>query len=169
LPNTSTLAKGLGQLIQNARRFSAMDQVFAGIHRHYCAGAGDLSVDGDGSSAASIPGRLTMSAAAKTPAPRQVSIAVRNIIQEYPKPEGGVTRVLDSISLDFDKPGINMLLGPSGCGKSTLLHMLGGVRPMGVADADFGFSILIDGDPNAMTPHVTIRSWSSSATPTDPT
>ena len=88
-----------------------------------------------------------MSDAVKTPAPvRQVSIAVRNIIQEYPKPEGGVTRVLDNISLDFDKPGINMLLGPSGCGKSTLLHMLGGVRPMGVQTPTSG-SILIDGDP----------------------
>jgi ABC-type multidrug transport system ATPase subunit len=57
---------------------------------------------------------------------------------------GGVTRVIDRVSLSFDQAGINMLLGPSGCGKSTLLHMLGGVRPMGVSTPTSG-SVLIDG------------------------
>jgi len=84
--------------------------------------------------------------AVEQPVARPVSISVRNIIQEYPRPDGGVTRVLDNISLEFDKPGINMLLGPSGCGKSTLLHMLGGVRPLGVSTPTSG-SILIDGQP----------------------
>lgn len=73
-----------------------------------------------------------------------VSVSVRNVVQDYPHPEGGTTRVLDNISLDFDRAGINMLLGPSGCGKSTLLSMLGGVRPFNTVTPSSG-SILIDG------------------------
>ena len=73
-----------------------------------------------------------------------VSLVLKDIVQEYPAPGGGVTRVIDGISLSFDRPGINMLLGPSGCGKSTLLHMLGGVRPIGEQTPTSG-SVLIDG------------------------
>jgi ABC-type sugar transport system ATPase subunit len=69
-----------------------------------------------------------------------VSVVLKDIVQEYPAPGGGVTRVIDQVSLSFDQPGINMLLGPSGCGKSTLLHMLGGVRPMGVETPTAGRS-----------------------------
>ena len=60
-------------------------------------------------------------------APTAVSVELREIVQEYPKRGGeqGVVRVVDRISLNFDRPGINMLLGPSGCGKSTLLSILG--------------------------------------------
>jgi ABC-type nitrate/sulfonate/bicarbonate transport system ATPase subunit len=83
---------------------------------------------------------------AKAVAARPVSIVVRNIVQEYPRAEGGVTRIIDNVSLDFDQPGINMLLGPSGCGKSTLLHMMGGGRPFGVPTPTSG-TILIDGQP----------------------
>jgi ABC-type nitrate/sulfonate/bicarbonate transport system ATPase subunit len=80
----------------------------------------------------------------ETSSPAAVSIAIKDIVQEYPAPSGGVTRVVDGISLNFERPGINMLLGPSGCGKSTILHMLGGVRPMGTKTPTSG-SILIDG------------------------
>ncbi|MBL8374684.1 MAG: ATP-binding cassette domain-containing protein [Candidatus Accumulibacter sp.] len=73
-----------------------------------------------------------------------MSVVLRDIVQEYPAPGGGITRVIDKVSLSFDQPGINMLLGPSGCGKSTLLHMLGGVRPMGV-DTPTAGAVLIDG------------------------
>lgn len=78
----------------------------------------------------------------------QVSIQLRDIVQEYPKRggEAGVVRVVDKISLDFDRPSINMLLGPSGCGKSTILHMMGGVRPIGVPTPTSG-DVLIDGKP----------------------
>lgn len=89
-----------------------------------------------------------MSEAADKPAtesPRPpVALALKDIVQEYPAPDGGTTRVIDGINLHFERPGINMLLGPSGCGKSTLLHMLGGVRPMGVKTPSAG-SVLIDG------------------------
>jgi ABC-type nitrate/sulfonate/bicarbonate transport system ATPase subunit len=85
----------------------------------------------------------TMPAAVSPAAP--VSIELREIVQEYPKRDGeGVVRVVDRVSLNFDRPGINMLLGPSGCGKSTLLHMMGGVRPMGVTTPTSG-EVLIDG------------------------
>ena len=73
-----------------------------------------------------------------------ITVTLKNILQEYPAPVGGTTRVIDGVSVDFSKPGINMLLGPSGCGKSTLLHMMGGVRPMGVKTPTSG-TILIDG------------------------
>lgn len=86
-------------------------------------------------------------AAPKATEPQSVvSVVVKDIVQEYPKPAGGVTRVLDGINLAFEKPGINMILGPSGSGKSTLLHMLGGVRPLGVTTPTSG-SVLIDGVP----------------------
>jgi ABC-type nitrate/sulfonate/bicarbonate transport system ATPase subunit len=73
-----------------------------------------------------------------------ISVELKDIVQEYPAPDGGVTRVVDGINLLFDRPGINMLLGPSGCGKSTVLYMLGGVRPMNTRTPTSG-AILIDG------------------------
>lgn len=75
-----------------------------------------------------------------------ISIALKDIVQEYTAPDGGVTRVVGGINLAFERPGINMLLGPSGCGKSTILHMMGGVRPMGVKTPTSG-AVLIDGRP----------------------
>ncbi|MEM6957081.1 MAG: ABC transporter ATP-binding protein [Myxococcota bacterium] len=73
------------------------------------------------------------------------NVVMTDIVQEYPKPDGeGVHRVLDGISLSFDKPSIVMLLGPSGCGKSTLLRMAGGVRPIGVTTPTSG-SVTIGG------------------------
>jgi ABC-type nitrate/sulfonate/bicarbonate transport system ATPase subunit len=73
-------------------------------------------------------------------------IALDRIVQEYPRPEGGVNRVVDDLSLCFTGPSINMLLGPSGCGKSTLLYMMGGVRPQNTNMPTSG-SISIDGVP----------------------
>ncbi len=83
-------------------------------------------------------------AVAAAPAAKPLSVVLEDIVQEYPAPGGGVTRIIDRVSLRFDQPGINMLLGPSGCGKSTLLHMLGGVRPLGVVSPSAG-RVLIDG------------------------
>jgi len=78
--------------------------------------------------------------------PGHVRVELREIVQEYARPEGGVVRVVDGVDLAFDRPGINMLLGPSGCGKSTLLRLLGGVRPIGVTAPTSG-TVLIDGEP----------------------
>ncbi|MGE0784267.1 MAG: ABC transporter ATP-binding protein [Sandaracinaceae bacterium] len=75
-----------------------------------------------------------------------IDVELDGIVQEYPKPDGGVTRVLDEITLRIEKPSINMLLGPSGCGKSTLLRMLGGVRPFGVPSPTSG-KVIIGGEP----------------------
>ena len=82
---------------------------------------------------------------APAPAPPAV-IALDRIVQEYPRPEGGVNRVVDDLSLRFTGPSINMLLGPSGCGKSTLLYMMGGVRPQNTNMPTSG-TISIDGAP----------------------
>ncbi len=73
-------------------------------------------------------------------------VTLEHIVQEYPRPEGGVNRVVDDLSLRFEGPSINMLLGPSGCGKSTLLYMMGGVRPQNVTVPTSG-TITIDGEP----------------------
>ena len=74
-------------------------------------------------------------------------IEVKDVVQEYPAPEGdGTHRVLDGISLSLEAGDLNMLLGPSGCGKSTLLKLMGGVRPLGVVSPTSG-TVTIDGAP----------------------
>ena len=93
---------------------------------------------------------MSAPAIAAAPAPQAksqdaISVVLKDIVQEYPAPDEGVTRVVGGVNLAFERPGINMLLGPSGCGKSTILRMLGGVRPLGVKTPTSG-SILIDGD-----------------------
>jgi ABC-type nitrate/sulfonate/bicarbonate transport system ATPase subunit len=75
-----------------------------------------------------------------------ISVRLTGIVQEYPRPEGGVNRVIDGVDLAFDKPQMVMLLGPSGCGKSTVLRMIGGVRPHGVRTPTEG-EVTIDGVP----------------------
>jgi ABC-type nitrate/sulfonate/bicarbonate transport system ATPase subunit len=87
---------------------------------------------------------VAASAPARAQSTDAISVVLEGIVQEYPAPGGGLTRVVNGIDLAFERPGINMLLGPSGCGKSTILHMLGGVRPLGVKTPSSG-SILIDG------------------------
>lgn len=76
-----------------------------------------------------------------------ILLELRDVVQEYPKPDGdGVLRVVDQLTLTFDRPGITMLLGPSGCGKSTVLKMMGGVRPFNVKSPTSG-AITLDGAP----------------------
>ena len=84
-----------------------------------------------------------MSAATAAAAPL---VSATDIVQEYLQPDGKMLRVLDGVSLSFERPSINMLLGPSGCGKSTLLRMLGGVRPWNVTTPTSG-TVQIDGQP----------------------
>ncbi|HJN77344.1 MAG TPA: ABC transporter ATP-binding protein [Myxococcota bacterium] len=74
-----------------------------------------------------------------------MSVELCDVVQEYPKPEGGILRVVDGISLKLEGPGITMILGPSGCGKSTILRMMGGVRPLNVVTPTSG-EVLIDGE-----------------------
>jgi ABC-type nitrate/sulfonate/bicarbonate transport system ATPase subunit len=74
------------------------------------------------------------------------TIELERIVQEYPKQDGSILRVINDVSLKLSGPSIVMLLGPSGCGKSTLLHMMGGVRPIGVQTPTSG-SVKIDGVP----------------------
>lgn len=74
----------------------------------------------------------------------QSMLILENIVQEYSVPGGAPNRIVDEVTLAFDKPGINMLLGPSGCGKSTILKMMGGVRPIGLKCPTSG-RVWIDG------------------------
>ncbi|MGH8050256.1 MAG: ABC transporter ATP-binding protein [Arenimonas sp.] len=78
-------------------------------------------------------------------------LSLKNIVQEFPTADGKTNRVVHDISMEFNRPGINMLLGPSGCGKSTLLRMMGGVRPFEVITPTSG-SIVIDGE-DCLGPH----------------
>lgn len=92
-------------------------------------------------------------------------VELKGIVQEY-----NTERIVDGISLKYDRPGINMLLGPSGCGKSTILRMMGGVRPFGTKTPTGG-EVLVDGiacdseHPDAVMvfqqyanyPHLTVR------------
>lgn len=78
-------------------------------------------------------------------------LSLKNIVQEFPAADGKTNRVVHDISMEFNRPGINMLLGPSGCGKSTLLRMMGGVRPFEVVTPTSG-SIIIDGE-DCVGPH----------------
>jgi ABC-type nitrate/sulfonate/bicarbonate transport system ATPase subunit len=79
-----------------------------------------------------------MNTAAKTPVAVHAKVTAQDIVQEYAQPGGNILRVIDNITLKFERPSINMLLGPSGCGKSTLLRMLGGVRPWNVTTPTSG-------------------------------
>lgn len=100
----------------------------------------------------SAPTNPTETATAASPASAPVApaspakISLDRIVQEFPRPEGGVNRIIDELSLEFVGPSINMLLGPSGCGKSTLLYMMGGVRPQNQVMPTSG-TIMIDGVP----------------------
>jgi ABC-type nitrate/sulfonate/bicarbonate transport system ATPase subunit len=86
-------------------------------------------------------------AASVPAAPRAAAtIVVDHVVQEFPRPEGGVNRVLDDLNFRLDGPSINMLLGPSGCGKSTLMYMMGGVRPHNTVMPTSG-AVSIDGVP----------------------
>lgn len=89
---------------------------------------------------------LAPAASAGAPSEHAISLTLTDIVQDYPAPDGGVTRVLGGINLAFERPGINMLLGPSGSGKSTLLNMMGGVRPLNVVAPTSGI-VHVDGQP----------------------
>jgi ABC-type nitrate/sulfonate/bicarbonate transport system ATPase subunit len=87
-----------------------------------------------------------MNTAAKTSVAAHAKVTALDIVQEYAQPGGNILRVIDNVTLKFERPSINMLLGPSGCGKSTLLRMLGGVRPWNVTTPTSG-QVEIDGLP----------------------
>jgi ABC-type nitrate/sulfonate/bicarbonate transport system ATPase subunit len=89
---------------------------------------------------------MSAMASPSTPAQGAALVSATDIVQEYEQPQGKPLRVIDGVSLKFERPAINMLLGPSGCGKSTLLRMLGGVRPWNVATPTSG-RVEINGQP----------------------
>jgi ABC-type nitrate/sulfonate/bicarbonate transport system ATPase subunit len=96
-----------------------------------------------------VSGLSATPGAAAAAAPKSAGktlVSAADIVQEYAQPDGSTLRVLDGVSLKFERPAINMLLGPSGCGKSTLLRMLGGVRPWNVVTPTSG-RVEIDGQP----------------------
>ncbi len=95
-------------------------------------------------SAIAVETSIVEKTAANKTADTAAVIVLDRVVQEFARPEGGVNRVIDTLSLSFTGPSINMLLGPSGCGKSTLLYMMGGVRPHNMVMPTSG-SIMIDG------------------------
>ncbi len=63
------------------------------------------------------------------PAPNvtQDAISVASVSHAYSRPDEGVVKTLNSVSLDVHKGELLCLIGPSGCGKSTLLNIIGGL------------------------------------------
>jgi lipoprotein-releasing system ATP-binding protein len=64
---------------------------------------------------------------------------LKNISKHYEQPGGGVTSVLDGISLEIPECSSIAVVGPSGSGKSTLLHILG------TLDKPSSGEVIIDG------------------------
>lgn len=92
-----------------------------------------------------IQGQAVQQPEAQAPATTYPLLVADQIVQEFPTPEGGVNRVIDGISLAFDRPGINMLLGPSGSGKTTLMRLFGGVRVPFHVQCPTSGTVYIDG------------------------
>ena len=55
------------------------------------------------------------------------AIAVANVSHAYARPDDGVVKTLNAVSLGVRKGELLCLIGPSGCGKSTLLNIIGGL------------------------------------------
>lgn len=56
-----------------------------------------------------------------------MKLTAESISMEYKDGER-TKKIIDSVDLCFDRPGMNVLVGPSGSGKSTLLYMLAALR-----------------------------------------
>ena len=54
-------------------------------------------------------------------------LELRDLVKQYPSPEGGVQVVLDIPSLELAEGGQLALEGASGSGKTTLLHIIAGI------------------------------------------
>ena len=55
------------------------------------------------------------------------AIAVATVSHAYARPDEGVVKTLNAVSLGVRKGELLCLIGPSGCGKSTLLNIIGGL------------------------------------------
>lgn len=56
-----------------------------------------------------------------------MKLTAEKISMEYKDGER-TKKIIDSVDLSFERPGVNVLVGPSGSGKSTLLYMLAALR-----------------------------------------
>ena len=117
---------GLGSMISNSKRFSAMDQVFAGIIVIVLLALFDQP-DARVPQGPSVPLGDRMSL-----------IELSGVSQSYPDTDGGegMVQIVGDIDLSIEAGSLNMLLGPSGCGKSTLLKHDGRGPSVQRQDAD---------------------------------
>jgi NitT/TauT family transport system ATP-binding protein len=59
----------------------------------------------------------------------QDAISVAEVSHAYARPDEGLVKTLNAVSLEVRKGELLCLIGPSGCGKSTLLNIIGGLVP----------------------------------------
>jgi NitT/TauT family transport system ATP-binding protein len=59
----------------------------------------------------------------------QDAISVAEVSHAYARPDEGLVKTLNAVSLQVRKGELLCLIGPSGCGKSTLLNIIGGLVP----------------------------------------
>jgi multiple sugar transport system ATP-binding protein len=70
---------------------------------------------------------------------RMASVALKNLVKNFPGPRRSEVRAVRDISLEVSDGEFLVLVGPSGCGKSTTLRLIAGLETL-----DRG-SIFIDG------------------------
>lgn len=57
-----------------------------------------------------------------------MQLDIRNLVVDFPAPEGGILPALGPVSFDVADRQFVCILGPSGCGKSTLLRVIAGLQ-----------------------------------------
>jgi ABC-2 type transport system ATP-binding protein len=58
----------------------------------------------------------------------EVAVSVRDLVKEFPSPDGGKLRAVDGVTFDVREGEVFGFLGPNGAGKTTTLEIIEGLR-----------------------------------------
>jgi putative ABC transport system ATP-binding protein len=89
---------------------------------------------------------------ARSPAPCEAIITVRDVVKTFSTPAGAVT-VLKNINLDFQRGQFTSVVGKSGSGKSTLINMITGI------DQPTSGSVVVNGVEIHRMNHSAVSVW----------